>query len=188
MNAENQDWLTGLSTRLLLQERFLQHISQECDRLALILIDIDGFIYCNDRYGHSEGDNILKQIAQLICQIMPPHGEAFRTGGDKFTILLPESNLSTVVSVAEQIRQQVENQFSDKLLIHRLCSLDFSVCTTTESSFTITCGIAFYPENGTDWRSVLMAADNAMYEGAKQLGGNKVALASLAKKPSSANK
>ena len=67
MNYSNFDSLTGLDNTRLIQARFAQGAGDRAE-FGMILIDVDGLIYFNDRYGHAEGDEKLKQIAKLICQ------------------------------------------------------------------------------------------------------------------------
>ena len=67
MNYSNFDSLTGLGNTRLMQARFAQCAGARAE-FGMILIDVDGLIYFNDRYGHAEGDEKLKQIAKLICQ------------------------------------------------------------------------------------------------------------------------
>lgn len=181
MNDKKHDELTGLYRKNVLEEMVLQLVEEGSDRFAIVFIDIDGLIHYNDKYGHLQADELIKQLAQLISQQIPPNSKAFRIGGDEFVILLVEANTTEVMTIAETIRKLTENQFSQ--MIVEL----FSIYTTSESSFvspkyessfTISCGIAFYPDNGNELNTLLAAADNAMYEKAKRLGGNKVVLAS----------
>ena len=172
MNSHQTDLLTGLNRKSLLEEMFLQLVKQRISRFAIIFIDIDHFAYCNYHYGHLQGDEILKQIAETILQQIPPNVKAFRIGGDEFVILFNESNSTEVISIAEKIRELTQKQFSQIMLKRDYISQTF------ESSLTVSCGIAFYPDNGDELDTLLAAADQAMYEKAKILGGNKVVLAS----------
>ncbi|MBW4486176.1 MAG: GGDEF domain-containing protein [Trichocoleus desertorum ATA4-8-CV12] len=158
-------------------EFFSQLIEQGIPQIGIVLIDVDQLILFNDKYGHHKGDEALEEIVHIIAHEVPPSCEANRVGGEEFLILLPELDLTEVVSVAEAIRKRVETSFLDLPKRSRLCSFDFSVCTRIETSLTITCAIAFYPQHGKMLSEILEVADKAMYEGAKQLGGNKTALA-----------
>ncbi len=181
MNNEKHDGLTGLFRKNVLEEMFLQLVEEGSKRFAIVLIDIDRLIHYNDKYGHLQADEFIKQLAQLISQQIPANSTAFRIGGDEFVILLIEANTTEVTSVAETIRKLTENQFSQivvELISFYTISETTFVLPTSTSSFTISCGIAFYPDNGDELNTLLAAADNAMYEKAKRLGGNKVALAS----------
>ncbi|WP_293124577.1 diguanylate cyclase [Microcoleus sp. bin38.metabat.b11b12b14.051] len=78
--------MTELANRRLIQTHFAQFVGDQ-RQFGIILIDIDGFIYFNDRYGHIEGDEKLKQIAKLICQNLPDGIDVFRAGGEEFIII-----------------------------------------------------------------------------------------------------
>jgi diguanylate cyclase (GGDEF)-like protein len=158
-------------------EQFSQLIAQGVSQMGIILIDIDQFILFNDRHGHQQGDEVLEEIAHLIAHEVPSGCATNRIGGDEFLTLLAELDLAAVVSVAEKIRKKVENSFLSLPMGGCLCSLDWTLCTSIEkTSLTVTCAIAFYPQHGKTLSTILEAADNAMYEGAKQLGGNRIAL------------
>ncbi len=87
MNNSDIDSLTELGNRRMMQTRFAQFAGDR-SKFGIILIDIDGFIYFNDRYGHNVGDEKLKEIAKLICQNLPDGIDVFRTGGDEFLIII----------------------------------------------------------------------------------------------------
>jgi len=151
-------------------------MDQEISRIGVVFIDVDQLIFFNDRYGHHQGDEALEEIAHIIAHEVPPSCAVTRIGGEEFLILLPEFNMVEVVSVAEIIRKKVKNSFLSLPKLSRLCSFDFTVCIRIETSLTVTCAIAFYPQHGKTLSAILEAADNAMYEGAKQLGGNRIVL------------
>ncbi len=162
-------------------EGFSQLINQNFSLIGILLIDVDRFICFNDKYGHQEGDEVLEKIAQIIAEEVSFKGESCRIGGDEFLALFPNLELSEIVATAEKIRARVKKKFLNLPITGRLCSFDFTVCTKTETSLTVTCSVAFYPQHGKNLIAVLKAADDAMYEGAKQLGGNRIALAGIAK-------
>ena len=157
-------------------ESFSQLIDQGISQIGVVLIDVDQLILFNDRYGHHQGDKALKEIAYIIAHEVPPSCVVTRIGGEEFLIFLPDLDLTEVVAVAERIRKRVENLFLSLPKRGRICSSDFTICTGIETSLTLTCAIAFYPQHGKALSKIIEAADNAMYEGAKQLGGNRIAL------------
>ncbi len=111
-NLTTRDDLTGLFN----SRQFYRHIAQEVDRsnryfrpLSLILMDIDNFKTLNDTYGHLFGDKILSAIGDIIKLAIRIQDTAYRYAGDEFTIILPETELEMAISVAERVRQAIEN-------------------------------------------------------------------------------
>ena len=178
MQNQNREPLTGLSNKQALDERFKQLVSQSQNPfLTLILIDVDGFIWFNDKYGHHVGDRLLADIGEIIARIIPSNYEAFRSGGEEFVILTIQTEPKEVVKIAELIRRNLAEKYSNFVITRRIFSSDFSVAISIETSPSITCSIVFYPKHGRDLSHLLKVATDVMYEGAKQLGGNKVAIA-----------
>jgi diguanylate cyclase (GGDEF)-like protein len=177
MDNQNRDSLTGLSNKRALDERFHQLAIQPENQFSLMLIDVDRLIWFNDKYGHLEGDNLLATIGQIIDRVIPSSYEAFRSGGEEFVILTAQTDRQEVVGIAELIRRNVAEKHSAFLFRTTMCSYDCTVSTYIETSPSVTCSIVFYPKHGQDLIHLLKVAKNVMYEGAKQLGGNKVAIA-----------
>jgi diguanylate cyclase (GGDEF)-like protein len=111
MNDSTRDNLTGLGNQSLIQTHFNQYAGDQA-QFGIILVDIDGFIYFNDFYGHSEGDEKLKQISHLICQAVPFGIDVFRSGGDEFVIFINNVKRAEVLSLAMQICKTVNEKFS----------------------------------------------------------------------------
>jgi diguanylate cyclase (GGDEF)-like protein len=109
----NQDGLTGLANR----RHFDQSLSAEFSRaqreesaLGLILIDVDFFKQYNDIYGHVAGDECLRKIGKVLAYSMRRPGDlAARYGGEEMVILLPGTDLSGVLAVAEAVRDAVQS-------------------------------------------------------------------------------
>jgi len=107
------DQLTGLPNR----HNFETRMSYEWNRaqrektpLSLLMIDIDNFKIYNDSYGHQQGDNALVCVAKVFNQTLKRSGDfAVRWGGEEFIILLPNTESSGALDVAEDIRKSVEN-------------------------------------------------------------------------------
>ena len=131
------------------------------------MCDIDHFKRCNDRYGHQQGDEILKQVAETISALLRSEDAAFRFGGEEVLLLLPNQNLEVAGAAAERIRREIERQ-------------EFGIESVAEPiRITISCGVASYPANYDrqfGWAGLLKAADQALYE-AKRAGRNRVATA-----------
>jgi diguanylate cyclase len=177
MQNQNIDTLTGLSNLRVLDDRFKQLANHPENHFSLMLIDVDSCIRFNDKYGHLEGDNLLADIGKIIARIIPSSYEAFRSGGEEFVILTTQTDPQEIVEFAELIRRNVAEKYSGFFVRKKIWSTDFTVGTFVEISQSITCSIVFYPKHGQDLIHLLKVAKNVMYEGAKQLGGNKVAIA-----------
>lgn len=155
------DVLTDLPNRALFNDRLQVAITRNArykEPLALMYLDLDKFKPVNDTYGHAVGDLLLKEAAQRISQSVRVSDTVGRIGGDEFLVLLhsikaPES----AAVVAEKIRSALARPFT--ILEH-----------TVHISSSI--GVAIYPENGCDQKTLATSADAAMYQ-AKNEGGNR---------------
>jgi diguanylate cyclase (GGDEF)-like protein len=158
------DGLTQVANR----RRFDEFLNQEWHRLkreqtplSLILCDVDYFKLYNDRYGHLAGDKCLKQIAQALEKtVKRPADLVARYGGEEFAVILPNTELSGAVQVAEMIRSAIK-----KLkIVHQSSPID--------SYVTVSMGISTQiPLKTIAPQSLLASADSALYE-AKNQGRN----------------
>lgn len=80
------DTLTNLPNRRSLQ-RDIAHSSQSGEEVALAVVDLDGFKLINDRFGHEEGDELIKQFAVLLQELVGDEASCYRLGGDEFACL-----------------------------------------------------------------------------------------------------
>ena len=155
-----RDGLTGLYNH----RHFMESITKEiklCSRygkaMSMIMIDIDHFKKFNDEYGHPVGDRILKLIAKTIRNnIRQDIDIPARYGGEEFAIILVETPPNEAFDIAERIRTNFENQNLEDIKL----------------SLSISCGLASYPDNATDYRTLIELADKALYK-AKNSGRNK---------------
>jgi diguanylate cyclase (GGDEF)-like protein/PAS domain S-box-containing protein len=158
------DGLTQVFNRRYFDEYFHKEwarLKREKGELSLIIFDVDNFKSYNDSYGHLEGDQCLRKIAQAInSPIHRPADIVARYGGDEFVLLLPNTPLDGALHLAEQIRTGIERQ----RMIHQKSKVAGHV--------TVTIGIGngipsdLLPENKFIW-----LADEALYE-AKLRGRN----------------
>lgn len=165
------DPLTGLSNRLLLEDR-LRHAVSRFERhgkaptkrnmphIAVLFIDLDGFKPINDTFGHATGDKVLKEVARYLLECAREADTVARIGGDEFVMLLEDLGSATdAVTVA----QRVIGLFAAPLKIdgHSM-HLGTSI------------GIALCPDHAQN-EKLLVHADAAMYA-AKRMGGRNYAL------------
>lgn len=158
------DPLTGLNNRGAMAitlnreiERSRRHNEQN---MSLLMIDVDHFKDINDRYGHLNGDDVLRQVAHIIQNSVRGCDACFRYGGEEFLVLLSNSDLSFASMVSERIRSAIANEVRvpDK-----------------GRQVTASFGVAQY--NGeSDWPQLVERADNALYSAKKQ-GRNRVVMA-----------
>jgi diguanylate cyclase (GGDEF)-like protein/PAS domain S-box-containing protein len=99
------DALTGLPNRTLLQQRIAE--AEPDTRLAMLLIDLDGFKQINDGHGHHAGDQVLVAVAGRITTLLSGNGTVARLGGDEFAVLLPGADVTSATILAEVIAAAV---------------------------------------------------------------------------------
>jgi diguanylate cyclase (GGDEF)-like protein/PAS domain S-box-containing protein len=155
------DPLTGLYNRRYFDEK----LSSEFKRanryrrsFSTIIIDIDGFKQANDLYGHSFGDEMLVKATELFKRVLRDGDTIYRYGGDEFAMILPETPKEGCLEVAERLREAFARNYAEK---KQRIKLSLSI------------GIASYPEDGIDQRSLIGAADSRMYH-SKENGGNMI--------------
>ncbi len=163
----NQDGLTGLYNRRYFDMIFLKELSRaRRDKLSFtfIMMDIDHFKQYNDTYGHSEGDNVLKSIAQFLDEQLSRAGDfCFRLGGEEFGFFFTSNTLEEVLNYTKVICKGIEN-------LHIEHSKN-SASNYVTASFGL---IHFNAESVVlDEQAIYIAADNALYR-AKESGRNRV--------------
>lgn len=163
----NRDYLTGLYNRRFFMERFSEEVTWSMryrEPMSLMLLDIDRFKKVNDTYGHSCGDEILRQVAQIAASVAGPEYTAARYGGEEFIILLPNISSDDAVAIAEKIRTTVQNKVFP-------CDCDNN---TVHLSITVSIGVTTYNYNTELLPDhIIDQADNALYA-AKEAGRNRV--------------
>lgn len=127
--------------------------------VSLIMIDIDDFKIFNDTHLHQAGDLLLKALARTIEENIRGGDILARYGGEEFAAVLPETNLARAVAVAERIREKVEE-----------CRVDVD---GKPAGVTVSIGVATFPRNASDTRSLIREADITLYR-AKERGKNRV--------------
>lgn len=152
------DSLTKVSNRRHFDELLHKEwgrMRREQGQLSLMLCDVDYFKNFNDTYGHLEGDQCLRDIAETIKSILQRSSDnVARYGGDEFVILLPGTDLKGASKLAEQIRTKV-NQLQIK---HEASPIADHV------TMTIGAGSGF-PNDAVPEDKFIWLADKALYEG-----------------------
>jgi diguanylate cyclase (GGDEF)-like protein len=164
-NQSIRDSLTGLFNRRFMEislERELARAERHNHLLAVLMLDLDQFKIFNDTHGHAAGDTVLRAVAEIFRNAIRTEDFACRYGGEEFTIILPDVTPEGAAARAEAIRRAVADL---------RVPLDQEVC----GEFTVSIGIAFYPNDGEAADLLLRRADLALYR-AKRQGRNQVSL------------
>jgi diguanylate cyclase len=155
------DYLTGLFNNRKFHQLTKAYIANDLKPFSLISIDIDHFKKVNDLYGHPVGDEIVKELAKRLKNLVSMReGIVARNGGEQFAVLLPNAPPAMGLDMAEKIRSMVARA-------------DFPVSGEMEIGITVSVGVSSYPDNGTTIQALYGSADAAMYE-AKAIGRNRV--------------
>jgi diguanylate cyclase (GGDEF)-like protein len=161
-NQALRDGLTGLYNRRFFEEvreRLCLDATRRGSSLALIMIDLDRFKQLNDNHGHTAGDTVLREVAEVIVASVRGTDIVCRYGGEELLILLPDCPLAMAAEKAEQVR-------------HRIAGQLFTGSLSVTASF----GVATLPDTSTNAQTLLSDADAALYV-AKTGGRNRVAMA-----------
>ncbi len=150
------DELTQLPNRRALEQRFKQYAESEAGRgFSLLTVDLDKFKPVNDQWGHAEGDEVLRILAQRMQSCVRQEDIVARIGGDEFIVLLaPPANTDIVSAVIDRLMEVTRQPVR---LGDRSHCLSASV------------GLAYYPRHGRSFSELSRYADMAMYE-AKRAG------------------
>ncbi|WP_421144761.1 diguanylate cyclase domain-containing protein [Aeromonas dhakensis] len=154
------DPLTNLPNRRLLQQRLKEVMEGKVAQLALLFIDLDHFKPINDTFGHETGDVLLNMVAERMRHCVRERDLVARLGGDEFVILLPDTG-DEALTVADHLHQRLRHPFR--------------IDEEQELRISSSIGVALYPEHGTDPKTLMHHADQAMYQ-AKGRGRGRVCL------------
>lgn len=168
LEAARRDPLTGLSNRRAFHERLEAEIEVARRRhrsLSLVVLDIDQFKLTNDTWGHLAGDRALQRFAEFLARLLRERGEVYRLGGDEFALILPNTSCEGAVAMAERLRRNVERA--------RLGQGD-------GFRFTISVGVATFPDHAAEPDELVERADSALYD--VKLSGDAVAICSVARR------
>ncbi|WP_429527126.1 diguanylate cyclase [Pseudomonas frederiksbergensis] len=166
------DGLTGVANR----RKFDEDISadwRQCFReqkpLSLILADVDFFKRYNDRYGHQAGDGCLRSVARALSETVGrPYDLVARYGGEEFVCVLPKTDLSGAVEIAQRMQERV-----------RALGIEHAA-SDVDRVVTISLGVAtLIPAVDLEYQALVEAADKQLYK-AKSAGRGRVCSASMA--------
>jgi len=159
----SRDGLTGLFNHRILLELLETEINKQKrnkQSISFVMLDIDYFKKVNDTYGHTAGDLVLKELSNILKNMVRGGDIPGRYGGEEFGIILPDITREDTYQLCERIRQ-------------RIADYDFYI---NPDSIRATISIGFYnksAENNSTCETVIKYADEALYK-AKQNGRNRV--------------
>ncbi len=144
-------------TKLYIYRHFYTLLENEIRRCArykrdmsLLMLDIDNFKNVNDTYGHLIGDQILRELSRVIAETVRKIDIPARYGGEEFVVILPETTKDDAVVIAERLRKNISK-------------ITVAANETTTISPTTSIGVAQYPYDGVDPKTLINAADTALY-------------------------
>lgn len=158
------DSLTGLHNRRYLESHLAVMLDQGAARgrpVSMMLIDVDYFKSINDRFGHTAGDDVLREFATRLRSNVRGIDLTCRYGGEEFVVAMPDTDEKVVHMVAERLRHRIEAE-------------PFAILGGTRAiDVTISVGIATRSSLAEDVAGLLQRADEAVYR-AKREGRNRV--------------
>jgi diguanylate cyclase (GGDEF)-like protein len=160
-NLARHDPLTGLPNRRFFEETLAESLrtTNAMHRVAVLMLDLDGFKMVNDTHGHAAGDNALSEFARRVSVIVRADAFLARVGGDEFTIIMPNiGSLDDPTNLARRIAASVAEPF---------------VIENITMEFGVGIGIAIAPNDGVHADELVRRADRALYR-AKAAGRSSV--------------
>jgi diguanylate cyclase (GGDEF)-like protein len=157
-----RDPLTGLYNRRYMEDVMAKEehrALRQGTTIGILMLDIDFFKKVNDTYGHEGGDLVLQEMGKFLKRQVRDWDIACRYGGEEFVLILPGASLSTSCTRAEDLRKQL-----GRLAVNYKGQI---------IRFTVSIGVAIFPEHGGYLHHTLEMADAALYS-AKQAGRNRV--------------
>lgn len=155
------DELTGLYNRRHFEKILSQKLPQSLEKnhsLCLALIDVDGFKFINDTYGHPVGDKVLKTIANLLRTMVRPNDMVARLAGDEFALLLADTEIDDAREICSALLENINNT-RVRLTVGHL-QLRASI------------GISIAPFHGSTVQELIGAADVALYHAKRRHRGH----------------
>jgi diguanylate cyclase (GGDEF)-like protein/putative nucleotidyltransferase with HDIG domain len=154
--SASTDFLTGLPNARALQLQLEGELAR-CRRmggaLAILVCDLDGFKQVNDRFGHLEGNNVLRAVGGALRDSVREYDYVARIGGDEFVVLMPGMNTEDAALKAGDLRRACEQASREAV---------------PGSSVSLSVGQARFPDDGGDPEQLLATADQRMYQGKEQ--------------------
>jgi diguanylate cyclase (GGDEF)-like protein len=159
-----RDGLTGLFNHRSFWEALDREVASAIktgDDLAVVIFDVDNFKEFNDRHGHLQGDECLRQVARIVGSASRRYDLAGRYGGEEFVLLLPVASLEIGARIAERVRTRIED------------AVFVGTPPQTEVRVTVSAGVASFGADSPIASRIVEIADQRLYQ-AKRAGRNQV--------------
>jgi diguanylate cyclase (GGDEF)-like protein len=114
------------------------------------MLDVDNFKQFNDNYGHAAGDAILYQLGCLFIKHFREEDIVCRYGGDEFVIILPDMNRNNTIERAKHLCEIVKQN-------------PFQYNGMSLESISLSLGVAIFPDNGADFKTILKVVDDTLF-------------------------
>jgi diguanylate cyclase (GGDEF)-like protein len=153
--------LTGLPNRRALDERLEEEVHSARRNnysFAVVMMDLDGFKDVNDTYGHSTGDDVLRQVFKQMARGVRNTDFLARYGGDELTLILTQSDIASAKVVTQKI-------------IEGMTKFKFTMPDKVKLKLGISGGMALFPLHARNGPDLLRAADAALYQAKKHNRG-----------------
>jgi diguanylate cyclase (GGDEF)-like protein len=146
-----RDPLTGLWNRRYFEERLNEELSRSqraglSRRFSVMVLDLNDFKATNDRFGHPVGDTVLRDVGEFLVTHLRHHDVACRTGGDEFSVLLPDLSAEDCGHLVGRLRGGLESANASRRI-----------------PISLSIGTASWPDAGDAAGALLTRADEAMY-------------------------
>jgi GGDEF domain-containing protein len=179
------DGLTGLANHRHFMERLDQEVAtarRYGTPLSLLMLDLDDFKPFNDRYGHPQGDKLLRRVAAILCGSTRDKVDLVaRYGGEEFVVLLPSTPAAGAEAAGERLAQGVAGDRRDAVAVAERIRRAMAETAfeghpdRADARVTVSVGVATFPEHASDGHGLVVAADKALYV-AKRSGKDRVRL------------
>jgi diguanylate cyclase (GGDEF)-like protein len=159
-----RDSLTGLYNRRIIEDigdRLIANADATSKPLSAVSLDLDHFKQLNDSYGHKAGDDALVMVSGILSRSLRPNEVAIRMGGEEFLVLMPDVDVATAAARVEAWRTLL------KIM---------PITTSRGEAFVeFSAGVGAYPDNASDFSSLMQKVDKAVYA-AKNSGRDRVVI------------
>ena len=162
-HAADIDQVTGAHNHRYLQDRLRQEVARAArnkSTLSVLMLDLDEFKPINDKYGHADGDRVLREVARTIRNVVRANDIVARYGGDEFVVVMPDTTEDGAQEVARRVIVGIRERR------HELSG-------GATARVGVSGGLAMYPENGRTATLLLQAADSAMYSAKRSRPGRR---------------
>ena len=157
-----RDPLTALWNRRFFEERLNEELSRSQRaglgrRFSVMVLDLNDFKATNDQYGHPVGDAVLRDVGEFLVTHLRHHDVACRTGGDEFSVLLPDLSGEDCGHLIDRMRGALDTANASRHI-----------------PISLSIGTASWPEGGDTVEALLTRADEAMYADKNRQRGKRV--------------